>query len=991
MTRFQSFRLDSTNQCLWHGEARVDLTPKAFGVLRYLVEHAGRLVTQQELLEALWPGTYINPEVLRKYVLEIRRALGDRPDRPVFIETRPKLGYQFVAALTDESPAGTLSPARIKRIVGRKPELAELGDSLTRAQRKERQILFITGEPGIGKTALVDEFQRQTRVDAPGVCMVRGQCVEGFGGKEAYYPVLEAVEQLCRESGGDSVVDTLARQAPTWLVQFPALLNSEHRQTLQREILGATHERMLREISEALETITSERPLLLILEDLHWADHSTVDLISALARRRQSAKLMLVGTYRPVELTLAAHPLKPLKQDLLVHHLCHEIALPALEEVEVAEYLAGQLGGAAVPEGLADLIYGRSEGNPLFMVAILQHLREQKLLTQQRGKVTLSLPLNEVALCAPDTLRQMIDIQIERLSSEERRALEAASITGVVFSTAVAASAANIDVESFERLCQGLLRRHQIVRSADPQEFPAGSVSERYEFTHALYRDVLYRGQSPSGRAKLHCDVAERLEALYGQHSGEVAPELAHHFEQGRDWSRAIKYLQLAADTAGRRFEPQRALDILEHALELKNRLPDAERAQPEISILERLATIHIAFVGMSGLLKRAWQLVLTNSEEGPKPLDRAVEISAEFKDPLLRARTVVRWSLCDVFAGDWNGRHLDHCHRAIDIIRHLGNRLILGSNLIDYSVIQFFSSAYRGAYENAREGLAAIIQESEINPYLNDAFLHQFILPWSLLFLGEWGEALHEIGTEAAKMDRDAHSAQARANRLYRAFVSSFALDFAGVLEICQPMSALLESPSDVRFCSILMASAELNLGHYERAHALLSAVQEDMDRRPVVLDWYRRILIASALTELWLVKGHLARARSEAERFLTIALATQERTWRTIAWDVSARIAMAEGDLTGARHCLAEGLSTMEGFEVPLASWRVHATAFELHENSGNRELAERHLAFSRDTIMKLANSLPAEEVLRQTFLSSRMVRKILSSASNAAENAG
>src|SRR5258708_7996770 len=119
-------------------------------------------------------------------------------------------------------------------------------------------------------------------------------------------------------------------------------------------------------------------------------------------------------------------------------------------------------------------------------------------------------------------------------------------------------------------------------------------------------------------------------------------------------------------------------------------------------------------------------------------------------------------------------------------------------------------------------------MQESEKNPYLNDALLHQFVVPWSLLFLGEWGEALRAIGTEAAKMDRDAHSAQARANRLYKAFVSSFALDFAGVLEFCQPTSALLESPSDVRFCSILMASAELSLGNYDRPHALLSPVPD-------------------------------------------------------------------------------------------------------------------------------------------------------------------
>ncbi len=89
MRRFQSFRLDIANQRLWHGETRVELTPKAFGVLRYLVEHPGQLVTQEELLQALWPATYVNPEVLRKYILEIRRVLGDRPEKPTFIETRP--------------------------------------------------------------------------------------------------------------------------------------------------------------------------------------------------------------------------------------------------------------------------------------------------------------------------------------------------------------------------------------------------------------------------------------------------------------------------------------------------------------------------------------------------------------------------------------------------------------------------------------------------------------------------------------------------------------------------------------------------------------------------------------------------------------------------------------------------------------------------------------------------------------------------------------
>src|SRR6202040_1855519 len=124
--------------------------------------------------------------------------------------------------------------------------------------------------------------------------------VEGYGGKEPYYPMLEALGQLCRGHEGESVVATLAAQAPTWLAQFPALLKREHRETLQREILGATRERMLREISEAVETITAETPLMLVFEDLQWVDQATVDLISALARRRAPAKLLLIATYRSV-------------------------------------------------------------------------------------------------------------------------------------------------------------------------------------------------------------------------------------------------------------------------------------------------------------------------------------------------------------------------------------------------------------------------------------------------------------------------------------------------------------------------------------------------------------------------------------------------------------------------------------------------------------------------------------------------------------------
>ena len=557
---FDPFRLDTVNQCLWRrndpgrsdssNEERILLKPKAFAILRYLVDHAGRLVTQDELLDAVWPDVHVQPEVLKRHIFEIRGILGDDPKKPAFIETLFRRGYQFIGAARNaasDNPRAAEIPAQAK-IVGRDQPLRDLRTHLARAIGGQRQIVFVTGEAGIGKTTLVDEFQRQAAQGAP-IRIARGQCVEGFGGTEAYYPVLEALGDLCRGPERASVVQVLAAQAPTCLVQFPALLNHEQRETLQREMEGATRQRMLREIGAALETISAEQPLLLVLEDLNWADPSTVDLISAVARGRGPAKLMVIGTYRPAEVAVSTQPLEMVKQDLLVHQLGFELGVEPLREEDIAAYIAAESSGTKVPHGLAALLHRHSEGNPLFMVAALDHMNQRGFLSRENGNWELNVPIEQIDLEVPESLREMIEARIERLSEEERRALEVASVSGVLFCATVSAAAANMDVESFENVCEGLSRRRQQVRAADPKQFPGGTASSRYEFVHALYREVLYRRFSPGRRAKLHLLIAERLEALSAPRLSEAAAELAHHFEQGGDALRATKYRRLGAAT----------------------------------------------------------------------------------------------------------------------------------------------------------------------------------------------------------------------------------------------------------------------------------------------------------------------------------------------------------------------------------------------------------------------------------------------------------
>jgi predicted ATPase len=210
--------------------------------------------------------------------------------------------------------------------VGRERELTDLHQWLERVRQGARQIVFLTGEPGLGKTTVVNAFVEEA-AGAGDVGLARGQCIEHYGGGEAYLPVLEALGRLCREPEGAALLPMLEQQAPTWLAQMPGLLSAPALEAVQRRVVGATQQRMLRELAEAVEVLTVSRPLLLVLEDLHWGDYATLDLLTYLARRLGPSRLLVLATYRPVEVLLRGHPLQTVKQELVLHGLGVELPL----------------------------------------------------------------------------------------------------------------------------------------------------------------------------------------------------------------------------------------------------------------------------------------------------------------------------------------------------------------------------------------------------------------------------------------------------------------------------------------------------------------------------------------------------------------------------------------------------------------------------------------------------------------------------------------
>jgi DNA-binding winged helix-turn-helix (wHTH) protein len=277
---FAPFRLDVRDARLWRGHTVVPVPPKPFALLCCLVAQAGRLVTKEALLQAVWPGTAVQEDVITVAIGQLRRVLGDRARTPRFIETVHGRGYRFIApvaaASAPESPqAAEAGPAPLAAasvpppiFVGREAALAHVQQWWTAALQGQRQLGVIAGEAGIGKTALVDTVVAQIAATAD-VWIGHGQCVDHDGAGEAYLPVLEVLSRLGRGAHGADVRAVLRQQAPSWLVHLPALLSPEDRERLERTASGATPARMLRELAEALEALSAVRPLVLVLEDLH--------------------------------------------------------------------------------------------------------------------------------------------------------------------------------------------------------------------------------------------------------------------------------------------------------------------------------------------------------------------------------------------------------------------------------------------------------------------------------------------------------------------------------------------------------------------------------------------------------------------------------------------------------------------------------------------------------------------------------------------------
>ena len=454
--------------------------------------------------------------------------------------------------------------------VGRHSILTALRDEASRlTEYGEGRFVCVTGEAGMGKTTVAENFLAE--VPAADVTIAWGRCSERLAGAEAYLPLIEALESLLRGPHAEEVGDLMRRVAPTWW----ATVVPQRQESAGPEAV-VPQERLKREIALLLESLTRERPLVLYIEDLHWADIATTDILTYLADRLDRIRTLILTTYRPEDMRLDEHPFLLVRPTLEQRGRLREIPLDFLSVEDIARYLDLEYEGHAFPAGLAEAVHRRTEGSPLFIVALLGHLRDLGVIHAADGTWALTGSVDEVEASFPTTLGSVIARKVERLDELSRELLSVAAVQGYAFDALIVAEALNTDGSAVEKQLRKLDRDHVLVTRLDDHELPDGTPTARYEFVHVLYQHGLLEAIGPTQRAGWSRSVAEALMGYDREDSPALAAEIGLLFEAARDSHRAATHLHAAARQALRLSAPTEATALCRRALTLLESAPPA-------------------------------------------------------------------------------------------------------------------------------------------------------------------------------------------------------------------------------------------------------------------------------------------------------------------------------------------------------------------------------------------------------------------------------
>jgi DNA-binding winged helix-turn-helix (wHTH) protein/tetratricopeptide (TPR) repeat protein len=585
---FDRYRLDPQERQLLLGTQLVPLPPKVFDLLAVLVQNAGRLLPKQDLLDRVWSGVAVEEGSLTRGISSLRTVLGSAADGRDYIQTVSKRGYRFISQVretVDDELAATgvrlpLPPALLATVatdfVGREAEMGQMRDVWQRAKDGRHHLLLIAGEPGIGKTRLSLEFARSRA--AEGITVLTGcsdeenlvpyqPFVECLSWYFRHCPEIELRRQLALIGGGAELAPFVPelRNRISDLASPPPMDPEGQRYRLFEAVVG-----MLAIGSRA-------RPMLLIFDDLHWADRPTLLLLRHVMRSASLASFAIVATYRESELD-RTRPLAEMLITLRRERGFTRLALGGLTITQVKALVNSVVGPNAPPQ-LSEAVMDNTDGNPFFATEILQHLKETGAIGRISAMTRRTIEISDLGLS--EGIKEVIGQRLSRLSEACNRLLSIASVIGREFDATLLEAIADMPGNELLDAIEEATRAQLVNESRE--------VSGRFEFMHALIRETLYNELSSPRRVRLHRRVADAIERLTQNISNPPLAELAYHFSQAAsagDVDRAVDYATQAGDHAADGLAHEQAarlFDMALHSLELRPAGPETELRRVEL------------------------------------------------------------------------------------------------------------------------------------------------------------------------------------------------------------------------------------------------------------------------------------------------------------------------------------------------------------------------------------------------------------------------
>lgn len=786
--------------------------------------------------------------------------VGSGTGDPIVIEL-PRGGYAPRFAWRSRPVPVVSAPKLRRQSVGREIEMKRLRMAFA-ALSQGGAVVTVSGDAGMGKTTFAEDFLAELEPDAAALA-ARGRCSERLAESDAFAPILDALDGLCRAGGG--VARLVETAAPAWFAQVSAARGGKGEKP-------PSHERLRREFAALFEALSRIRPVVLFLDDLHWADASTCDLLVYLGQRMRDMPVLLIATYRPGAILAPGHPFLPLKLRLERWGICQDVALSFLTSQDVEEYLEARFPGHRFPPEFAAIVHERTEGNPLFLSDLLRYLVDTQVLLEQGGAWSLARNAAEVRRIIPAGTHAMIGVKLAAVEQTDLKLLLCGAVQGVQFDTAVLAQVLSLDAALVEERLRDLDHVHRLVSAVEEQDRPGMPLSMRYRFVHVFYQNALYASLTPSRRAADSLAVAGVLAGLAGEQSRAIAAELAMLYESGRDYESACQYFLHAARNAARVFAYPEAALLCERGLRSLATLPES-RQRDEQELLYSLT------LGMALMSTRGYAAL-----EVERTYRRSRELCLKLNE--IRRLVPVLWAIhtCETNAG--------RLPEALEVAREMRQAAdaLQHKDAIVESLHAFGTTlAFMGRLKEARQAMESIFEIAPVSQHEFRGSL--YVLDPLVTSLSMLARLLTLMGDLEQGMAKALESVEL-ANRLSHPHSLVYATFWVGWIrhargefaEACPHLESAMEMgrnhdlPLIVEWGRVVRGSALAHMGRREEG---IAEIRKSMERQDAMGSKLERPYCLTLLAEALLGTGDFGEAARLCDQALELAAATEGRSF--------------------------------------------------------------------------------------------------------------